>query len=105
VNDYPVGEAPHFPSQIESAEAFEEPDSTEPLPIASSGDLKMMPPSTGLPMARGAVNEESESALTPLLDAIPEAGPAAVDHADFAGHTIHAPGTINTEGSQAENHG
>ena len=35
----------------------------EPLPIATSGDLNLMPPSTGLPV--------SNSALSPVLDAIP----------------------------------
>ena len=35
----------------------------EPLPIATSGDLNLMPPSTGLPV--------SNSALTPVLDSIP----------------------------------
>ena len=40
------------------------PESTpEPLPIATSGDLNLMPPSTGLPV--------SNSALTPVLDSIP----------------------------------
>jgi sec-independent protein translocase protein TatB len=40
------------------------PESTpEPLPIASSGDLNLMPPSTGLPV--------SNSALSPMLDSIP----------------------------------
>jgi sec-independent protein translocase protein TatB len=34
-----------------------------PLPIATSGDLNLMPPSTGLPV--------SNSALTPVLDSIP----------------------------------
>jgi len=34
-----------------------------PLPIATSGDLAMMPPSTGLPISR--------SPLSPVLDAIP----------------------------------
>jgi sec-independent protein translocase protein TatB len=36
----------------------------EPLPIATSGDLKLMPPSTGLPI--------SNSTLTPVLDSIPQ---------------------------------
>jgi sec-independent protein translocase protein TatB len=36
-----------------------------PLPIATSGDLNLMPPSTGLPV--------SNSALSPVLDAIPHA--------------------------------
>jgi sec-independent protein translocase protein TatB len=35
----------------------------EPLPIATSGDLNLMPPSTGLPV--------SNSALSPVLDSIP----------------------------------
>ena len=40
------------------------PESTpEPLPIATSGDLNLMPPSTGLPV--------SNSALSPVLDSIP----------------------------------
>jgi len=39
---------------------------TPVLPIASSGDLHLMPPSTGLPTQRG------RSALGGLLDAIPE---------------------------------
>ena len=36
---------------------------TEPLPIATSGDLNLMPPSTGLPV--------SNSALSPVLNSIP----------------------------------
>jgi sec-independent protein translocase protein TatB len=45
--------------------------SSEPLPIATSGDLHLMPPSTGLPV--------SNSTLTPVLDSIPheEAAPTA----------------------------
>lgn len=39
----------------------------EPLPIATSGDLHIMPPATGLPVAR---NSES-STLTPVLESIP----------------------------------
>jgi sec-independent protein translocase protein TatB len=35
----------------------------EPLPIATSGDLNLMPPATGLPV--------SNSALSPVLDSIP----------------------------------
>ena len=35
----------------------------DPLPIATSGDLNLMPPSTGLPV--------SNSALPPVLDSIP----------------------------------
>jgi sec-independent protein translocase protein TatB len=42
-----------------------------PLPIAVSGDLKIMPPSTGLPVASSA--GARSGALTGLLDAIPAA--------------------------------
>jgi sec-independent protein translocase protein TatB len=40
----------------------------EPLPIATSGDLNLMPPATGLPV--------SNSALSPVLESIPH-DPAA----------------------------
>jgi len=46
----------------------------EPLPIAVSGDLKIMPPATGLPQARGDSNGSSGSdgrALDGLLESIP----------------------------------
>ena len=49
----------------------------EPLPIASSGDLNLMPPSTGLPV--------SNSALSPVLDSIPhdpDPETASAEHAD-----------------------
>ncbi len=42
-----------------------------PLPIAVSGELKIMPPSTGLPVAQEA--GPRHSALKGLLDAIPAA--------------------------------
>jgi sec-independent protein translocase protein TatB len=43
-----------------------------PVPIATSGDLSLMPPATGLPVARSAPLPET-SALTPVFDAIPQA--------------------------------
>ena len=64
----------------ESAEgpvvATEEPateSAPEALPIATSGELQMMPPSTGLPTERGKgeAAEESADPLGGLLDAIP----------------------------------
>ena len=46
-----------------------------PLPIATSGELNMMPPSTGLPTSR--------STLTPVLEAIPHApDPEITNQAD-----------------------
>jgi sec-independent protein translocase protein TatB len=48
------------------------PESTpEPLPIATSGDLNLMPPSTGLPV--------SNSALSPVLDSIPHDPDPTID--------------------------
>src|SRR5260370_19607239 len=46
----------------------------EPLPIATSGDLNLMPPSTGLPV--------SNSTLSPVLDSIPHDPDPATDAAD-----------------------
>jgi sec-independent protein translocase protein TatB len=46
----------------------------DPLPIATSGDLNLMPPSTGLPI--------SNSTLSPVLDSIPhipDSEPATAD--------------------------
>ena len=52
----PEPEHPHLPASTS------EPDPGKPLPIASAGDLHMMPPSTGLPVARG--HHEDSSAGT-----------------------------------------
>jgi sec-independent protein translocase protein TatB len=51
------------PTDAAADEAKPDRHATEALPIATSGELNMMPPSTGLP--------ESRSALSPMLDAIP----------------------------------
>jgi sec-independent protein translocase protein TatB len=59
----------------------------EAQPIAVEGDLKMMPPDTGLPVGRGS------SALTPLLDSIPEANKQEA----HAGHVV--------ESAQVDHHG
>jgi len=51
----------------ESAQEFSTPvEGQEPLPIASSGDLNLMPPSTGLPVA----NMESSS-MSHAFDSVP----------------------------------
>jgi sec-independent protein translocase protein TatB len=67
------------------------PATAEVQPIASEGDLKMMPPDTGLPVGRGS----NGSALAPLLEAIPEATPAEIDA--HAGHPV--------ESAQVDHHG
>ena len=50
----------------------------EPLPIATSGDLNLMPPSTGLPV--------SNSALSPVLNSIPHDSDPAVIAEEEATH-------------------
>jgi sec-independent protein translocase protein TatB len=63
---------------VEAPAMADEEAETEPieaLPIATAGELKMMPPSTGLPTARGANGTHVEVSGDPLggglLDAIP----------------------------------
>ena len=51
---------------------------SEPLPIATSGDLNLMPPSTGLPV--------SNSALSPVLDSIPHEPDPAIATSEIATH-------------------
>jgi len=55
--------------------ASEPTTTTEPLPIAVSGDLSIMPPSTGLPTPRNA----SSDGLGSLIDAIPSVAPETLE--------------------------
>jgi len=55
-----------------------QPEPAEPLPIATSGDLNLMPPATGLPV--------SNSALSPVLDSIPHDPDPETVSADVASH-------------------
>ena len=67
-------EHPHMPPPME-AEAALEPEAppvepspaVEPVPIASNGDLHLMPPATGLPVSRPS----GSSSLSPVFDSIP----------------------------------
>jgi sec-independent protein translocase protein TatB len=52
----------------ESADTVHEPEAKEALPIAVSGELKIMPPATGLPTPQ---NGSHHGALDGLLEAIP----------------------------------
>jgi sec-independent protein translocase protein TatB len=75
-------EHPHLPPPFEAehrihqavSEAASESVEAEPLPIASSGDLDLMPPATGLPVGRSG-----SSSLAPVFDSIPQAEP---EHAE-----------------------
>ena len=59
--------APHSEPLAESNPAYE--GSVTPEPIAASGDLRMMPPSTGLPASRSF----SPPSLSGIFDSIPHA--------------------------------
>ena len=75
----PEAEHPHIPppepsfastSESEDDATPTEPipsESSAPLPIATSGDLSIMPPATGLPVAN--------TSLSPFVDSIPEVSP------------------------------
>jgi sec-independent protein translocase protein TatB len=67
-----VEDHPHMPPPVPS-----------PLPIATSGDLNLMPPSTGLPI--------SNSALSPVLNSIP--------------HTADSESPNEVTSSEATHHG
>jgi sec-independent protein translocase protein TatB len=64
----PIAETPESnPAESVPSEPSVSSRSTEPVPIASNGDLHLMPPSTGLPVSRSA----GSSSLSALFDAIP----------------------------------
>jgi sec-independent protein translocase protein TatB len=104
--DSPVPDSPVPDSPAPAAEA---------LPIASSGDLSLMPPSTGLPTPHAVEVEMSgNAALTPILDHIPHADPTASAAATTNGfhpvvsedNTIHTPAEPAAESvSEAPIHG
>jgi sec-independent protein translocase protein TatB len=87
----PVSETPidAYAADISSAEP-------ETLPIATSGDLNLMPPSTGLPV--------SNSALSPVLDAIPHDVSHDTAH-DAVHNTAHESGIVSAETSEAAQRG
>lgn len=101
----PGGEQVATPPKPASA-AAETLDGVRPIPIAVSGDLRMMPPATGLPTPRGrstgafapapdhglggldspenhsSTAATSSDALGGLLDSIPQSTPEAASHGD-----------------------
>jgi len=52
----------------------------KPVPIATSGELNILPPATGLPSPRNSAPKNS--ALAGLLNSIPEAEPETPTHGD-----------------------
>ena len=66
-----------------AVKVFEETiDGVRPLPIASSGELHMMPPATGLPTPRGrGANPLGGGLLDSIPNTLPEAAPEAIPEA------------------------
>jgi sec-independent protein translocase protein TatB len=68
-----ASEEPAPAEVLETAvESVAPPNPVTPLPIAEAGEVKIMPPSTGLPAARSR-SGSGRSALGGLLDSIPAA--------------------------------
>ena len=59
-------------------------DGVRPIPIAVSGELRMMPPSTGLPTPRSRNGNGNGNPLGGLLDAIPETAAPATTITEIA---------------------
>ena len=72
-------------------------EGVRPLPIATSGELRMMPPATGLPTPRGRGGNPLGGGL---LDAIPE----AADPRHEAGE-VHATNQIHEASQETTAHG
>lgn len=86
------------PESYETTAAVEEPaqePASEALPIATAGELKMMPPSTGLPEARRTREADIEAAGDPLGGGLLEAIPSS---AEPAGEHEHAAVALAAEG-------
>jgi sec-independent protein translocase protein TatB len=81
----PIAEdQPHLPfAHAEAAASTPDTPPAGPLPIATSGDLSIMPPATGLPAPRS-------SSLSSLIDSVPKADPpgTASNHASDASEAI-----------------
>jgi sec-independent protein translocase protein TatB len=83
----------------ESAEADAGIEDQKPLPIATSGDLNLMPPSTGLPVA-------NTSSVSHAFDSVPQ-----VEDPEIAAHHVtdpsegHTPDAPDHTVSEAQYHG
>jgi len=93
----PVNDPPEVPFHAREA---------EPLPIATSGELKMMPPSTGLPVSNSSVSHAFDSVphvADPELATI-AAGTPSFDRSE--GHTPDAPDhSASVAASEVSSHG
>lgn len=92
----PEAESVEGPAASVEGEASGAEAAGEALPIATAGELKMMPPSTGLPEARRTREADIEQAEDPLggglLDAIPTAGHGSAGEHEHAAVAMAAEG-------------
>ena len=72
----PIERHPHDQIYVEPAPVESTSAESEPLPIASSGELKMMPPETGLPV--------ESSSVSAAFSSIPQAPDPAANPARFS---------------------
>jgi len=90
------------PVEIGTEAEFQNPEDTAsaPLPIASAGDLNLMPPSTGLPVESNSISHAFDSVphVEDPATAAATDGPAVVSVTDRSeGHTPDAPDHITSE--------
>ncbi len=64
---------PHLPASAPKAEEEPVVAAAAPLPIATSGDLSLMPPATGLPTPRSAT--ATSHSVSSLIDSVPKGSP------------------------------
>ena len=98
-----VEEHPHMPPARRTY--VEPPAELEPLPIATSGDLHMMPPATGLPVARsgvlatgvGSSSPNGDASVASVFESIPQTADSGVlEKLDL---TIHGNGVTSISGA------
>jgi len=74
----PLPEPPLATDTVSAAESAPQTmDGVRPMPIATSGELSIMPPATGLPVAQSR-------SLDPLLESIPTTEPSDATHSEAA---------------------
>jgi sec-independent protein translocase protein TatB len=91
---HPEDITPHAEPLAESNPSYEAP--SLPEPIASAGELRMMPPSTGLPASRSF----SPPSLSGIFDSIPQV--PAPEHPESAAPEHAAPEQATPEHAQEE---
>lgn len=76
------------PAAVESEDAAME-AANEVEPIATSGDLNLMPPATGLPVGRSGSAGADSSSIAPLLDSIPVVESAHIETPQESENAAH----------------